>query len=142
MPLTDDDIRFLLELVETEDLAEIEVHVGDSEVFVRRRDLVAPALGAVESLAAPLAVAPALPDNVIPLTALMSGVFYRLPSPDSPSYVEVGQPVQPGDTVGLIEAMKLFNDVTSEVTGTVVKILVKNEEQVDAGRTLMLIETS
>ena len=95
MPVTDDDIRYLLDLAETEDLAEIEVHEGDCEVMIRRRDLVtATSMVAGGLVGESIAVNPgeavpaALPDNVIPLTAPMSGVFYRAASPDTPTYVE------------------------------------------------------
>jgi acetyl-CoA carboxylase biotin carboxyl carrier protein len=144
MPIQDDDIRWLLALVEQEDLAEIEVHEGGSEIVVRRH-LPAPSSAVVvatEAEVAPvLETAPVLPDNVVPIVAPMAGVFYRAPSPQSPPYVEVGQAVEEGDVVGLIEAMKLFNDVTSPVSGTVYQVLVQNAEQVEAGRPLMLIET-
>jgi acetyl-CoA carboxylase biotin carboxyl carrier protein len=144
MPIQDDDIRWLLALAESENLAEIEVRTGDGQVLVRRRDVIATALAAPLAAdgALPEAAAEAvLPENVVPLVAPMSGVFYRSASPDSPAYVEVGQPVEPGETVGLIEAMKLFNDVTVEVAGTVLQVLVQNEEQVEAGCPLMYIET-
>jgi len=145
MPIDDADVEWLLSLVEGEDLAEIEVHAGDQEVLVRRRE--ATAALSVHELALPVqeeaepSAEAELPENVIPVAAPMSGVFYRAPSPESPVYVDVGQQVDEGDTVGLIEAMKLFNDVHAPVGGTVTKILVQNEEQVEAGRTLMLIET-
>lgn len=144
MAINDDDIRWLLALVEQEDLAEIEVHDQGAEIVVRRH--LAPPAPAVavagETEAVPAAEpAAVLPDNVVPIVAPMSGVFYRAPSPQSPPYVEVGQPVEEGDVVGLIEAMKLFNDVTAHVSGTVFQVLVQNAEQVEAGRPLMLIQT-
>lgn len=145
MPISDDDIRWLLALVESENLAEIEVRSPDGQVLVRRRDPApvgyAAAPAAVEFAPEEASGEAALPENVVPLLAPMSGVFYRAASPESDPYVELGQPVEPGETVGLIEAMKLFNDVTVEVSGKVVRILVGNEEQVEAGRPLMYIET-
>jgi acetyl-CoA carboxylase biotin carboxyl carrier protein len=144
MAINDDDIRWLLALVEQEDLAEVEVHDQGVEIVVRRQ-LAAPssalAVGVEGEAAPPAEATAALPENVVPIVAPMSGVFYRAPSPQSPSYVEIGQPVEEGDVVGLIEAMKLFNDVTAHVTGTVHQILAQNAEQVEAGRPLMLIQT-
>ncbi|MCE5217770.1 acetyl-CoA carboxylase biotin carboxyl carrier protein [bacterium] len=145
MPFSDDDIQWLLSLVEQQGLAEIEVHDGEDEVLVRRRDPVTTVVGTalapgqlpVEEVAAE----PVLPDNVVPVLAPMSGVFYRAPSPQSPPYVEVGQVVSEGDTVGLIEAMKLFNDVSVQVSGTVYQVIAENAGPVEAGATLMLIET-
>lgn len=144
MPIDDADIQWLLAVAEAEDLAEIEVHAGDDEVLVRRVDVsvtvAAPIAGMLPTEAAQ-PVAPALPPNAVPVGAPMSGVFYRAPSPESPPYVEPGQEVVENDTVGLIEAMKLFNDVHAPVSGKVLKILVENEEQVEAGQALMLIVT-
>ena len=149
MPVTDDDIRYLLDLAETEDLAEIEVHEGDCEVMIRRRDMVtapvmvAGAFSGESSVVDAGEVAPAtLPDNVIPLTAPMSGVFYRAASPDTPAYVEVGQQILPGDTLGLIEAMKLFNEIESEVSGKIVKVLVDDSSPVEFDQPLFLVDPS
>ena len=61
-------------------------------------------------------------DNYITVKAQMIGTFYRAPSPDKPSYVEVGDVIKPGDKICIIEAMKLFNDIESEVSGKVVKV--------------------
>lgn len=144
MPIDDDDIRWLLSLAEAEDLAELEVHSGAGEVLVvRRRDEAAAlALAPEPHEGLPDAVPePALPDNIIPILAPMSGVFYRAPSPESPPYVQVGQAVEQGDIVGLIEAMKLFNDITAHVSGIVHEVLVETETAVEIGRPLMLIET-
>lgn len=69
--------------------------------------------------------------------AQMPGTFYRRPDPDSDFYVEEGQEVSAGDTVGLIEVMKSFHEVKAEEGGTVSKILVGNEEAVDAGQDLL-----
>ncbi len=144
MPISDEDIQWLLSIAESENLAEIEVHVGEDETLVKRYDatIVAAAPGALAApeIGAAASDAP-LPENVVPITAPMSGVFYRAASPESPPYVEIGQQVEEEDTVGLIEAMKLFNDVHSPVSGAVFKILVENEELVEPGQALMLIET-
>lgn len=144
MPIDDADIRWLLSLAEAEDLAELEVRSGAGEVLVVRRHdtpvALAPAPGPDESLP-DAAREPQLPDNIIPILAPMSGVFYRAPSPESPPYVQVGQTVEQGDTVGLIEAMKLFNDITAHVSGVVHEVLAETETAVEVGRPLMLIET-
>ncbi len=71
----------------------------------------------------------------------MVGTFYRAPSPDSPNYVETGHTVEKGKVVCIIEAMKLFNEIESEISGTVVKILVENGRPVEFGQKLMLIKT-
>ena len=146
MAISDEDIQWLLALVESEDLAEIEVHEGESEVLVRRSampgglQVYASAPGAADQSQHAVAV-DAIPEGTVPVVAPTAGIFYRRPSPDAPSYVEVGQDVRPGDTIGLIEVMKLFNDVTSTVSGVVCRILVQHEEIVESGRILILVQT-
>jgi acetyl-CoA carboxylase biotin carboxyl carrier protein len=74
------------------------------------------------------------------IKAQMPGTFYRRPDPESDSYVEEGDEVSAGDTVGLIEVMKSFHEVKAEEDGTVLKFLVENEDAVDAGQDLMELE--
>lgn len=68
------------------------------------------------------------------------GTFYRAPSPDAPPYVEVGDIVKPGQVVCIVEAMKLLNEIESDVTGKIVEILVKNEDPVEYNQELFLVE--
>jgi len=70
------------------------------------------------------------------------GTFYRKPSPDKPAFVEVGQDIKPGDVLCVIEAMKLFNDIESEVSGKVVKILVDDSTPVEFDQPLFLVDPS
>jgi acetyl-CoA carboxylase biotin carboxyl carrier protein len=70
----------------------------------------------------------------------MVGTFYRSPSPDKPPYVEVGSHVKKGDVVCIIEAMKLFNEIESEVSGTIVKVMVENESPVEYDQVLFLVD--
>jgi acetyl-CoA carboxylase biotin carboxyl carrier protein len=74
------------------------------------------------------------------IKAPMPGVFYRRPDPDNPVFVEEGDRVEVGDIVGVIGVMKSFQDITSEASGTVSKILVENEQAVDAGDDLVELE--
>jgi acetyl-CoA carboxylase biotin carboxyl carrier protein len=74
------------------------------------------------------------------IRAQMPGTFYRRPDPDSDVYVNEGDSVSAGDTVGLIEVMKSFHDVKAEEDGTVSKFLVENEDAVDAGQELIELE--
>jgi len=74
-----------------------------------------------------------------PIAAPMMGVFYRAPSPDAPSYVEVGTTIEEGDIIGLIEAMKVFNEVTAEFDGEVVEIAAANQELVSLGQPLVWV---
>jgi acetyl-CoA carboxylase biotin carboxyl carrier protein len=70
----------------------------------------------------------------------MVGTFYRAPAPDAPPYVEVGQKVAEGDTLCIIEAMKLMNELEAEMSGTVAEILVENAEPVEYGQPLFRID--
>ena len=95
--------------------------------------------------AAPAAEAPvAAEDNskYIEVRSPMIGTFYRSPSPDKPSFVEVGDTVKAGDPVCIIEAMKLFNEIESEVSGKIVKILVDDSSPVEYDQPLMLVDPS
>jgi acetyl-CoA carboxylase biotin carboxyl carrier protein len=158
-----DDIRRLIELVGQNDIAEIEVR----DLFTRVRISKIPANGAVPTVhlqpshaaAVPVALPtppPALPspeaqlapspaestDHLVPITAPMVGTFYRAPAPDAEAYVEQGAMVEVGQTVCIIEAMKLMNEIESEVRGRVEKILVPNASPVEFGQPLFLIDAS
>jgi len=80
--------------------------------------------------------------EVVEVKAPSAGIFYRRPDPNSPPYVEVGSLVEPGDTLALIEVMKSFGPVVSEVKGEVIEILVDDETPVEYGQTLFLIRRS
>jgi oxaloacetate decarboxylase alpha subunit len=77
--------------------------------------------------------------NLIEVTAPMVGTFYRAPAPDAPPFVEVGSSVKEGDTLCIIEAMKLMNEIETECEGEIVEILVDNAEPVEYGQVLLLI---
>lgn len=95
--------------------------------------------------AAPAAVAAAAPvedefANCVAIKSPMIGTFYRKPSPDKPVFKNVGDTVTAGETVCIIEAMKLFNEIESEVTGKIVKIVADDMTPVEYGQTLFLVE--
>ena len=79
-------------------------------------------------------------DGLAAITSPMVGTFYRSPSPESPPFVEVGDSVQPGKVICIIEAMKLFNEIEAEMSGKIVKILVENGKPVEYGQKLFLIK--
>jgi len=93
---------------------------------------------------APAAAAPATPpkaaDNLITIKSPMIGTFYRKPAPDKPNFVEEGDEVRNGKVVCVIEAMKLFNEIESEVSGKIVKILVDDSSPVEYDQPLFLVE--
>ncbi len=79
-------------------------------------------------------------EGLVAIKAPLVGTFYRAPAPDAPPYVEVGDRVKKGQVLCIIEAMKIMNEIESDVDGTVVEILVKNEEPVEYGQELFLIK--
>ena len=101
---------------------------------------------------APVAAAPAAPaapatpvaapkqDNLITIKSPMIGTFYRQPGPEKPIFINVGDEVSPGKIVCIIEAMKLFNEIESEVKGTIVKVLVEDASPVEYDQPLFLVE--
>lgn len=105
----------------------------------------APAAATPAPAEAPAAEKPAAKEekaasNLITIKSPMIGTFYRKPSPDKPNFVEVGSEVYPGKVVCIIEAMKLFNEIESEVKGKVVKVLVEDMSPVEYDQPLFLVE--
>ena len=94
---------------------------------------------AINSTAVPLAGAPSLEQKFVEIPSPMVGTFYRAPAPSEPAFVEVGDRVRSGQTVCIIEAMKLMNEIEAEVSGQVMEILVQNGEPVEYGQPLMRI---
>lgn len=78
--------------------------------------------------------------DLLEVTSPMVGTFYRAPAPDAPPYVEPGRQVAPGDTLCIIEAMKLMNELESEVTGTLVEVCVENAQPVEFGQVLFRVD--
>ena len=78
--------------------------------------------------------------SAVEIKAPMVGTFYRAPSPETPPYVEVGQIVEPGQVICIIEAMKLMNEIKSEIKGKILEVLVENAEPVEFGQPMFLIE--
>jgi acetyl-CoA carboxylase biotin carboxyl carrier protein len=89
--------------------------------------------------AAPVAAPPAADEKLVEIRSQMVGTFYRSPSPGAKSYVEVGDVLQRGQVVCIIEAMKLMNEIESEIAGRVVKVLVENGQPVEYGQPLFLV---
>ncbi|MEO8111031.1 MAG: acetyl-CoA carboxylase biotin carboxyl carrier protein [Ginsengibacter sp.] len=85
---------------------------------------------------------PGKPDNTITVKSPMIGTFYRQAGPEKPVFVSVGDEIEPGDVVCIIEAMKLFNEIESEVSGKIVKVLVEDASPVEFDQPLFLVEPS
>jgi acetyl-CoA carboxylase biotin carboxyl carrier protein len=137
-------VKKIIKLAEESDISGLAVEEGDVRIEVKREKQIISAPMHMSHAPAAHAAAPAAPkatedDGLTPIVAPMVGTFYRTPSPDSPSYVEVGDRVEPGKTVCIIEAMKLFNEIESEIKGEIVKILVETGQPVEYGQKLFLV---
>lgn len=97
---------------------------------------------ATEAAAAPAAPAEDENSKYITIKSPIIGTFYRKPSPDKPTFVEVGKSIAEGDVLCVIEAMKLFNEIESEVSGTIVKVLVDDSSPVEFDQPLFLVDPS
>src|SRR5690606_11340803 len=128
-------IKKLIDLMIESDLQAIEVKEGDQSIALTRRNPVVAA--AVPAMPAPAAEAPAAksPRGAVE-TSPMVGVFYAAPSPGEPTFVKVGQTVSAGDTLGIIEAMKIMNPIEATQSGVIEEILVKNGEVIQFGQPL------
>jgi acetyl-CoA carboxylase biotin carboxyl carrier protein len=82
------------------------------------------------------------PSDLLEVTSPMVGTFYRAPAPDAPAYVDIGARVSPGDTLCIIEAMKLMNELEGEISGTIAEICVENAQPVEFGQLLFRVDPS
>jgi len=144
-------LKKLIDLVQESGIGEIEITEGEEKVRISRQLAAPPMLMANPGMhpmampgAAPAAAPVAPPAAPEPkghaLKSPMVGTFYRAPSPGAPPFVEIGQSVSKGQTLCIIEAMKLLNEIESDVSGTVKAILVENGQPVEYGQPLFLIE--
>ncbi|MCU0442983.1 MAG: acetyl-CoA carboxylase biotin carboxyl carrier protein [Bacteroidia bacterium] len=150
------EIKELIKLVSEAEVSEVEVEKGDFKIAIKKVEekttiVQAPAVQAapvqVTIPAAPAApaapVAPAAPStssNLITIKSPMIGTFYKSSSPDKPAFVNIGDEIKPGSVLCIVEAMKLFNEIESEVSGKIVKILVENASPVEYDQPLFLVE--
>jgi acetyl-CoA carboxylase biotin carboxyl carrier protein len=137
-------IQELVSIMREEDLAEIEVRRWFSSVRVRRPMADQTLVHAASAPAAalnPAHGAEAAPDAALtPIKSPMVGTFYRSPAPDADPYVEENSSVDVGQTVCIVEAMKLMNEIESDVRGRIAKIMVENAQPVEFGQVLFLVE--
>jgi len=161
MQLDHDQLHKLLALLGDSDIQELRLEGDDFRLEVRRnlpglaaqviQTPVVPAVPAAipaSTPAAPVAAVPSPPpptaaavrSDLLEITAPMVATFYRAPSPSAPPFVEVGARISSGQTVCILEAMKLMNELESEVSGEVVEILVENGTPVEFGQVLMRVK--
>lgn len=147
-------IKKLIDLLSDSDVAEIEIKEGDDSVRISRISSTPPAPAQpAQHMFAPAAAAPQplaetgaaqaseeqVPSGHI-VEAPMVGTFYRASSPSAKSFVEVGQTVKVGDTICIIEAMKMLNQIPADANGVVKAILMENEQPVEFGQPMIIIE--
>ncbi len=151
-------IQELIKLVNDSNIGEVTIEQKDFTISIKQKQeavtqmiaapMQAPAYtqpaAAQAPAAAPSAPAeaakPAAPSNTVTIKSPMIGTFYRRSAPDKPIFVEVGDEVSPGKVVCIIEAMKLFNEIESEVKGKIVKVLVEDASPVEYDQPLFLVE--
>ena len=146
-------VKKLIELLEESNIAELEIHEGEESVRISRTGQVtSPVMAAAPLAPAPVTAVATAPQETPPATsgepeisghkvsAPMVGSFYRSASPGSAPFVEVGQSVSIGDTLCIIEAMKLLNQIEADRAGTIKAILAENGEPIEYGQTLFVIE--
>ncbi len=165
--MTHQEIQELLELVAKSDLTEVKVKDGDFEILIRTgaysktKYTAAPMISqpamqvpmatpaAPVSATAPAAASATSPSNeagenttegLLEVRSPIVGTFYRSPSPDKPVYVSVGDTINEGSVVCIVEAMKLFNEIESEVAGKIVKVMVEDASPVEYDQVLFLVD--
>ncbi len=147
------EIQDLIDFISNSGLAEVKIETEEFKLSIKKNSETqivtaasAPAPVAVSAPApaapAGIATAPAKDDSskYIEIKSPMIGTFYKTPNPDAPNFVNVGDSVKAGQTVCIIEAMKLFNEIESEVSGTIVKVLVDNATPIEYDQPLFLVD--
>ena len=141
-----DEIRELMLLLDQSNIADLELQKNDFKIRLRKVESAAASSTAPHTLAAVPKALPVGPveetvdESLTEILAPMVGTFYAAPSPDAAPYVKVGDRVQPGQTLCILEAMKLMNEIKTDFSGTIVNILVENTQPVEYGQTLVLIQ--
>lgn len=151
-------IQDLIKMINKSNIGEVSIEQKDFKITIKQKEdkvvtvaaapvqqVALPAQAYAAPAAAPAASAPAAApaakaDNLITINSPMIGTFYRKSGPDKPVFVEVGDEVSPGKVVCIIEAMKLFNEIESEISGKIVKILVEDASPVEYDQPLFLVE--
>ena len=152
-------LKTLIDLVAESDISELEVTEGESKVRIVKTTahsaqnqvvmmpsaaVAAPAAAAPVAAGTPVAAAPAVAPEAAPtghiVKSPMVGTFYRASAPGAPAFVDIGSVVKEGDTLCIIEAMKLLNEIDADASGTIRQILVENGQAVEYGQPLFIIE--
>lgn len=153
-------IQELVKIINKTNISEISIEEQDLKITIKQKEEVVqtyvsapqPVYAPQPQMAAPSAASPSAPaakdeaqkapDNLVTIKSPMIGTFYRRSTPDKPVFAEVGTEVEPGKVVCIIEAMKLFNEIESEIKGKVVKVLVEDASPVEYDQPLFLVDPS
>jgi acetyl-CoA carboxylase biotin carboxyl carrier protein len=149
-----EEIEQLVQLVEESSISELEICEGKRKIRISKHPAAA---GAVQPVMTPMLVSPSsentqiaqanaeegpkLASNLKQIVSPMVGTFYRAPAPDADPFVEIGEMVHTGQTVCIVEAMKVMNEIGSDFSGVVRKVLIENSQPVEYGQPLFLVET-
>ncbi|MFA6142270.1 MAG: acetyl-CoA carboxylase biotin carboxyl carrier protein [Candidatus Omnitrophota bacterium] len=143
------EIKDMINLMNENGLTELEIEKegvrirlkkGGSGVYEKAIEYIAPQAQATPAEKAQAAAAEKSQKNIVEIKAPMVGTFYRAPSPEAPAYANVGDKIEPGQVICIIEAMKLMNEIKSEVKGKIIDIQVDNAEPVEFGQVLFVVE--
>jgi acetyl-CoA carboxylase biotin carboxyl carrier protein len=150
------EIQELIDYISNSGLAEVKIKTDEFELSIKKyadqsgtryvesapAQIAAPAPQpiAAAAAAATTATPAATPSNLVEIKSPMIGTFYLTANPESPAFVSVGDVIKAGETVCIIEAMKLFNEIESEISGKIVKILVSNANPVEYDQPLFLVD--
>jgi acetyl-CoA carboxylase biotin carboxyl carrier protein len=148
------EIQELIDYISNSGLAEVKIKTEEFELSIKKYAesaqvfqtappapaAPAPVAAAPAPVAAPAAAPAPAPSNLLEIKSPMIGTFYLSPNPESPAFVSEGSSIKAGETVCIIEAMKLFNEIESEISGKIVKILVSNATPVEYDQPLFLVD--
>jgi acetyl-CoA carboxylase biotin carboxyl carrier protein len=139
-----EDLKELIDLLRETDITELQLEKDGTKVRIKRERMLSPMEIQVQRFSSlQEKVAPETAEEetrLITITSPIVGTFYRAPSPEATPFVELGSRVKKGQVLCIVEAMKLMNEIESEIDGTVIKILVENSQPVEYGEPLFLVE--
>lgn len=139
-----EDLKELIDLLRETDITELQLEKDGTKVRIKRERMLSPMEIQVQRFSSLQEKGtPETPEEetrLITITSPIVGTFYRAPSPEAAPFVELGSLVKKGQVLCIVEAMKLMNEIESEIDGTVIKILVENSQPVEYGEPLFLIE--
>ena len=142
-------VKKLIELLQESGISEIEVHEGEESVRISSHHAISAQQTVVQGSVPPVSVAALPADNETPVSPIneghiikspMVGIYYSSASPDTSAFVEIGQTVEKGDILCIVEAMKIMNQIEADVSGVVRKIFVENGEPIEYGQPLFTIK--